>query len=153
MARITYRDFIRLFKLTPGTDDEPAPWLSVREDGVYVKRPPDGHGLNYAEWQAITESMSGDFNVPEIRFPCSLNQFEKFVDFHRLRGTYDEAELPADEPKAERGGKKALNASQESEIVKRYSRGHGESVRKLAAEFGVSRPTIDNALKAAKVKG
>lgn len=153
MAQITYMDFIRLFRLTPGTDDELAPWLSVREDGVYVTRPPDGHGLNYAEWQAITESMSGDFNKPEIGFPCSLDDFWKFVDMHGLRGDFDEEELPVDEPKAGRGGKKALSTDQEMEIVRRHARGHGESVNRLSKAFDVSRPTIDKALKAAKVMG
>lgn len=152
MAQITYMDFIRLFRLTPGTDDELAPWLSVREDGVYVKRPPDGHGLNYAEWQAITESMSGDFNKPEIGFPCSLDEFWKLVTVHGLRGDFDEAELPEDERSTRRGGEEALSATQESEIVRRYSRGRGESVRQLAGAFGVSRPTIDKTLKAANVK-
>ena len=153
MAQITYRDFVRLFGITPGADDELVPWLSVKEDGVYVKRLPDGHGLTHTEWLVITESMSGDFDRPEIRFPCSLDQFEKFVDFHGLRGAFDESELPVDEPKARRGGKKALSADQEMEIVRRYDRGYGESVNRLYKSFDVSRPTIDKALKAAKVKG
>ncbi len=114
MARITYRDFIRLFNFTPGTDDELAPWLSVREDGVYVRRPPDGHGLTHTEWLVITESMSDDFDVPEIRFPCSLDEFERFVAMHGLRGDLDESGLPVDEPEVGNSGD-APECSDESE--------------------------------------
>ena len=89
MARITYRDFILLFSFTPGGEDEFDPALDVRADGVYVKPLPDRRDLSHEDALALTRSMSGDFSVPEIRFPCSLDDLEKFVDFHGLRGYID----------------------------------------------------------------
>lgn len=51
------------------------------------------------------------------------------------------------------GTQKKLTSAQEAELVALYDRGRGESVNQLAVQFGVSRPTIDKALKRAGVKG
>ncbi len=50
------------------------------------------------------------------------------------------------------GTPRKLTDAQEGEIVSLYNRGRGTSVRQLATDFGVSRPTIDGVLQRAGVK-
>ncbi|QBM27965.1 hypothetical protein [Hydrogenophaga pseudoflava] len=50
------------------------------------------------------------------------------------------------------GTRPSLSDDQKAEVVRRYDRGRGESVRSMAIEFGVSRNVIDRALRAAGIK-
>lgn len=79
-------------------------------------------------------------------------------------GNYGSPHRPlSDGPNRERGEPQAapvahhstpskLTEDDKTEIVRRYNRGRGESVNKLAQQFGVSRPTIDKVLTHAGIK-
>lgn len=75
-------------------------------------------------------------------------QIDELERVHAAMG--EDAAAPA--PAVNKGTPKALTDAQEAEIVRLYDRGRGVSVNKLSQQFGVSRPTVDSALRAAGVK-
>ncbi|WP_172203099.1 hypothetical protein [Niveibacterium sp. COAC-50] len=79
-ARFGYRDFIKLCRVT-----DPENWedcFSVRGDGVYVR---EHQGiLTPAEREAISEHPTGNLKEPALPFPCSLVQFQVFLERQRL---------------------------------------------------------------------
>ena len=88
---IDYSAFVHLFSV--GDPDEWGPTLSVRPDGVYVRPPPSDVYLTPSERAELSRSMSGAFDIPEVRFPCTLGELEHLADFHGLRGYLDAFEL------------------------------------------------------------
>jgi hypothetical protein len=63
-----------------------------------------------------------------------------------------EAHLQPRQEGSRTGTQRKLTDAQEVEIAALFDRGHGTSVRQLASDFGVSRPTIDVVLKRAGLK-
>lgn len=56
--------------------------LTVKNDGVYVKTPPAR--LTPEETEVVTRHTTGNLNEPTLVFPCSINEFENFLETHCL---------------------------------------------------------------------
>ncbi len=95
-------------------------------------------------------------SAPPLRVPLSELRFKR-EDEERVaeiinKTAQPQAAAPAPVLEAHQGTRRALTEAQDAEVVERYDRGRGVSVRKLAEQFGVSRGTIDRALKRAGIK-
>ena len=103
---IDYEDFIRLCRVIPEMNAELpesmkasiteaalnggwAPWITIRRDGVYFRPPERQNGLGDAEIAAIYDCPITDPETPALRFPCSFEKFEKFLEEYSLYPSVD----------------------------------------------------------------
>ena len=81
--KISYSDFIRLCRVKDPKDWEPG--IEVMPDGVWIIPPKDDDLLTPGERATLSENPQKDLSKPALPFPCSLNEFEKFLEW--LAGT------------------------------------------------------------------
>lgn len=82
---IGYSDFVKLCRVND--PEEWVGWLSIRADGAYVKTPPDG--LDHNERAALSAHPTGNLAEPALKFPCTLRQFQIFLDEQGVYGCID----------------------------------------------------------------
>ena len=110
---VRYEDFKRLLRVPDGEEDgEWTPWLSVREDGVYLKLPEESALLTTAELMAAFDFLEDvDFarvkrNPKVLAFRCDLSDLEAFVEGYGLSGAINAFDLAdwllGDKPASER---------------------------------------------------
>lgn len=61
--------------------------LRVRRDGIYRRDPDEGAdsiGLSDAERAALPQHPTDDFSQPLLKLPCTLGDFETFIDRYDL---------------------------------------------------------------------
>ncbi|WP_330985361.1 MULTISPECIES: hypothetical protein [Enterobacterales] len=63
-----------------------APNLTRKEDGIWVERPSDTpevirYALTIEEFNALFDHPTGDYTVPALAIPCSLEEF--MVDYNQ----------------------------------------------------------------------
>ena len=84
---VGYADFVLLCQVNdPDTWDDA---LSVREDGVYVKPLTDDCAISPEERAVLAQHPSGNLNDPALRFPCTLDDLQRFLDEHGAYGCID----------------------------------------------------------------
>ncbi|AXK39969.1 hypothetical protein [Crenobacter cavernae] len=76
--QIDYAAFVKLCRVQPPT--EWAPGFHVKHDGVYVTPAPDDVLLTPTERAGLAWHPTGDLTRPALRFPCSLNELQDFLD-------------------------------------------------------------------------
>jgi|GEM_PF-1973465 len=82
---VGYSDFTKLCRVS-----DPEDWglcLSIREDGVYLKELPAG--LEPAERAALSVHPTGNLKDPVLRFPCTVDQLQFFLEEHGGYGSID----------------------------------------------------------------
>lgn len=144
-----------LYDIENGDDEEGVKWacMALRYDGM-IQRALEGGQL---------QAFDPGTGEPSHALPGSVVDVEEFRDFLatkrrlgvqiRILTLEDEAQAAAPEPAAVGSGtQKKTTPAQEGDIVRRFNRGHGTSVRQLAQQFGVTRPVIDRVLRDAGVK-
>ena len=75
--KIGYSDFIEICEI-----EDPDDFYvnhEVRADGVYVKLPRGGPVLTPNERSALTQHSTGNLNEATLPFPCSIEQFRKYL--------------------------------------------------------------------------
>lgn len=85
--KIGHSDFVKLCRVED--TEKWLAWLSVLEDGVYVKSPPANIGIGYGERAVLTEHPTGNLNEPALRFPCTLPQLQAFLEQYGGYGSID----------------------------------------------------------------
>ncbi len=78
MKKIGYSDFIRICQIE--RVDTWCDWLSLREDGVYIKKPDDDFVLTPDERAVLTEHPTGNLNEPALSFPCDVSTLMNFLE-------------------------------------------------------------------------
>ncbi|PLX94057.1 MAG: hypothetical protein C0621_06085 [Desulfuromonas sp.] len=85
---IGYAEFVVLLDVEYPA--EIIPGLCLREDGVWVMNDYDECPLAPAERAALTEHPLNDRTKPVLKFPCSVQAFDDFLNFSGMRGALRE---------------------------------------------------------------
>ncbi|UYO95037.1 hypothetical protein [Pollutimonas sp. M17] len=93
MKKIGYSDFIRICQIE--CVDTWCDWLSLRKDGVYIKKPDDGVELTPDERAVLTEHPTGNLNEPALSFPCDISTLMAFLESQEIGVDIDDAYLRA----------------------------------------------------------
>ncbi len=105
---VGYADFVKLCRVEDSETWDEA--LSVRNDGVYVKTPPNG--LSHGERTALAQHPTGNLNEPAIRLPCSLDELQHGMEQLGIYGcidAFDMAEWAAETVREKmRGSQRAI---------------------------------------------
>lgn len=88
MKKIGYSDFIRICQIE--RVDTWCDWLSLREDGVYVKKPDDDVALTPDERAVLTEHPTGNLDEPALSFPCDISTLKDFLEKQEIGGVIDD---------------------------------------------------------------
>ena len=90
--QIEYADFVRLCNVND--HDDWLPFLSVQLNGVWVKPPTyQDTMLSGREISGLSEHPQKDLSKPALSFPCSLTEFEDFLQWSGGSGYVNQNEL------------------------------------------------------------
>lgn len=85
MMNLRMNDLMSIFNVGPeDCKDWPAPGLTLKEDGIWVESPSDmpekiRNALTIEEFSALFDHPTGDYTVPALHLPCSLETFVSFM--------------------------------------------------------------------------
>lgn len=92
--KIHLEDFKRLCRVEDGEEDGAwTPWLSVREDGVYLKIPDESYFETFPELRIAYEFPASDPSQPVLKWGCSVEDFERFLEDYSVYGCVDPFDL------------------------------------------------------------
>lgn len=86
---IGYSDFAKLCRVED--PENWVDWLTVRKDGIYVKEPPSG--LTPDERAVLSQHSTGNLETPVLSFPCTLPEFQAFLEKQAVYGCLDPFDL------------------------------------------------------------
>lgn len=84
---VHYSDFVLLCRVRDPENLEPNYVLKI--DGIYVKDIPANVDLEPSERAALTEHPTGDLTQPCLKFPCSMEELQNFLEYSGMYGCID----------------------------------------------------------------
>jgi hypothetical protein len=86
-VKIGYSDFVKLCRVD--NPEDWCSWLLVKGDGVYVKVPPGDVLMTSEERAGLSEHPTGNLAELALRFPCTLNELQAFLEDQGVYGCID----------------------------------------------------------------